>query len=376
VIRRPWSWIVLLVTLAAAGPAEPSHAAGDLATGGFIQIPPPWYRRVYEAEGTLADKERQLETLWGQELHSLRALGFDSVVIQFSVANDAVFLDSDVRLPDRTLRADPGDLVRWSVGSILEQARREGMKVWLGLRFRSDWNGKTWVSLVSDPRPVIDETLAVARALRAAGALQTDAFVGWYITPEIGNARVANLKAAADAGNRMLKETCAGLTAIANRPVVISGFYRIQQPGQTRIGFLMGHLGEGEYLDFLEVTLAGTGVRYFVFQDGVGVEDSRKGPKHRLGGDQAKELEDRYRGIIARCRRIGVTPWADVELFVGEEGSLPATNLPRLLDQLKAAAVFPKILVYAASHHLTTLGGAEGADRLYEDLRRHIRNKP
>ena len=54
----------------------------------------------------------------------------------------------------------------------------------------------------------------------------------------------------------------------------------------------------------------------------------------------------------------------------------PRPFKPDFHDQLKAAAVFPKVLVYAASHHLTTLGGAAGAERLYEELRRHIRGKP
>src|SRR4051794_25469418 len=212
--RRGWVAIALVLTIESAGPADSRLAAGELPTAGFIQIPPPWYRRVYEAEGELPDKKRTLEDFWRQELHNLRALGFDSVVIQSCVADETVFFDADVPLGDRTLRPEPGDIVRWSVGSVIEQARREGMKVWLGLRSRADWNGMTWERLVTVPRPVIDETLAVARALSAAGMLETKTFAGWYITPEIGNARGANLRSTADAGNRMLREICTGLKTI------------------------------------------------------------------------------------------------------------------------------------------------------------------
>jgi hypothetical protein len=372
---RPCFLGVLVILAQAAGPAVSSTNAADRATGGFLQIPPPWYRRVYETEGTLDRKHRVFDSLWREDLHNLRALGFDTVVVQFSVSNDAVLFDGDVRLGDRTLRPDRGDIIRWSVSSVLEQARSAGIKVWLGLRFRSDWNSKTWGSVVSDPRPVIDETLAVATGLKEAGLLETDAFAGWYITPEIGNARVVSLKSAAAAGNHALKAVCAGLRTIADRPVAISAFYRIQQPGQTRAGFLMGHLNEAEYLDLLEWTLAGTGVSHLIFQDGVGVEDAQKSPKSGLTAQELKTLQDRYRGIIARCEKMKITAWADVELFMGEEGSLPATNLPRLLDQLRAASLFPRILVFAPSHHMTLLGGAPGADSLYKELLKHIAGK-
>jgi hypothetical protein len=372
------SWIVLFLggILAAEGLAAPARAAGDLPSGGFIQLPPPWYRRVYHAESSLAEKRRQLEALWHRELRNLRAIGFDSVVIQHSVADDSVFFDREVRLGDRSLRPDPQDLVRWSIGTIIEQARREQMSVWVGLRFRSDWNNKGWGALVADPRPVIDETLAVATALKASGVLDTDTFAGWYITPEFDNARVANPKATARAGHELLKTLCSGLKDIQDRPIAISGYYRIRKVDQTRISFLMGHLSEGEFLDLLEGTLAGTGVRYFIFQDGVGVEDSRKSPKSRLSPEEIGALKNRFRGVVTRCERLGITAWADVELFVGEEGSLPATSLTRLLDQSKAAEVFPKTLVYSASHHLTALGGAPGADRLFKEYYQHVRGRP
>jgi hypothetical protein len=373
--KRLWLAFVCSGILASTILAGDIDQAIPRPTGGFIQLPPPWYRRVYQAGGSLADKERCLRSLWERELRNLKAIGLDTVVVQYSATDGTLLFDGEVKIGGTILTPDRRDIAHRSIGAIMEQAGRQRLDVWLGLRFRSRWNSRTWASLISDPGPVIEETLAVARGLKDAGLLESDRFAGWYITPEIGNARVVNLEATRRAGNELLRKICAGLRAMADRPVAISGFYRTPKPGQSRAGFLLGHLSEPEFLDLLDGTLAGSGVRVLIFQDGVGVEDSTRAPKSRLSSAEMSELERRFQGIIACCNRRGITPWADLELMVGEQGAMPATSLSRLQHQCQAARGFPKLVVFATSHYMTALGGARGSDRLFEDYFRLVTRK-
>jgi Domain of unknown function (DUF4434) len=346
-------------------------------TGGFIQLTPPWYRRVYDMPGTLEEKRRCLRALWQREFQNLRAIHFDTVIIQAAVSDDDVFFDQEVAIGGG-LKPKPKDILDLSIPSIMEQAGADPQNlvaVWIGLRLRGEWNDNSWEKLVSNPGPVVGETVAVAKALKKSGLLDSERFAGWYITPEIDNARPGDIQATQAAGNGALKQIVAELKGIAAKPVAISGYFRPRKEGQSEKEFLKGHLSEPEFFKLLTATLDQTGITHFIFQDSMGVEDSLTVLKAHLKPDEIRALSGRYAGVQQAVGK-GITTWADVELMIGECEGAPATNITRLADQLEGARACKKRVVFAASHHLTVLGGRLESDRLFKDFYRLVTTQP
>jgi hypothetical protein len=197
----------------------------------------------------------------------------------------------------------------------------------------------------------------VAKALKNSGLLDSNRFAGWYISPEIDNFQPPNPQATAEAGNRMLRRLTSGLERIANKPIAISGYFRVS-------GI---NMGESEFFAFLCKTLAGSGIDVFLFQDGVGVEDSPQHPESSLAPTAIGALAERHAGVIAACSKAQVQPWADVELFVGPN-DLESAAPGRVLDQLIAAARYPKRVVYDVDTDLTPLGNKPGALALFSSM--------
>ena len=82
-------------------------------------------------------------------------------------------------------------------------------------------------------------------------------------------------------------------------------------------------------------------------------------------------LVNRHAGIIKVCAGVNVTPWADVEVFVGDSDTQTA-GPARVLDQLTAAAAYPKRVVYDVDTDLTPLGNKPGADFLFGGVYRWL----
>jgi Domain of unknown function (DUF4434) len=344
-------WLALVCGSSVVGQGNP-----PIVKGSFIALPPPWYQRVYDAP--LAQKDACFAALWQREFADLDGIGFKTLIVQFTVDDDHLYFDphGEITIGGKPMKPETGDVLYSSLGAIMANAEKTGAEIWVGLRQKADWNGKGWPNVVDSADSVIEETCQVARALKSTKLLDTEQFAGWYIVPEIDNRMPDNMtvEAVGVAGKAMLTKLTAGLRAIAEKPVAISGFFREAT----------GNVDEKSYLGLLRATLDGSGIKVFVFQDSVGVEDSPQAPKTSLSLQEIAKLTGRYEGVI-RAAGNDIETWADVELMVGEAKDAPATQIERLKDQLAAAKACPKIVVFAASHHMTTLGGRTGANRLF-----------
>jgi Domain of unknown function (DUF4434) len=201
--------------------------------------------------------------------------------------------------------------------------------------------------------------------LNASRVLDSDRFAGWFVSVEIDNYRPTAPLSTALGGNLMLMKITSGLKKIAPKPVAISGYFRVRDY----------NMNESDFFDFLGTTLAGSGIDVFLFQDGVGVEDSIQYPEARLTPLEIFTLARRHAGVIKTCSNARVAAWADVELFVGQDGSQAAAPV-RVLDQLAAAGAYRKRVVYDVDTDLTPLGDKRGATTLFDGIHEWLVMRP
>jgi hypothetical protein len=131
---------------------------------------------------------------------------------------------------------------------------------------------------------------------------------------------------------------------------------------------------ESRYMDFLEQTLSGSGITHLLFQDSVGVEDSATKPKISLDQADKDALRKRYDALIAIGRRAGFTVWVDVEVFAGDNAAVGAPA-SRVKDQLEAASVCPKRIVYCSNVHISEFATRDGCPALFKALYRELAGK-
>jgi hypothetical protein len=345
--------ILCLATAAALGESGKTDEPTGFPkmTGSFIQLPCPWFQRVYSHQPP-EDRVHFLDQLWYQDAQDRKMLKFDTVVIQYSVYDTNVFVSEDVEVQHATLRPNKtGDIVYRSVDAITADPQTH---VWVGLRGSCRWNGMSWWNLVGSGEPFVQDNLAVARALGSARNIK-----GWYIPSEIDNATVTDQAEAIQSGNKKLKSL---VDSLRSKPVAISGFFRESK----------GNMGFTEFSKSLEQTLNGTGIKVFIFQDGVGVSDTGNPPKRALSADEISTLKSRYAALSRICKELDIQLWIAVELMTGEIAPSKATSLERLKSQLAATEVegVQKVIGFSSSHHLTRLLEPEGdqrANALFKD---------
>jgi Domain of unknown function (DUF4434) len=340
-------------------------AAQPTPTGGFIDFPASWADVVDNSNVSRTRKAIEYSNFWRKQFAYLKLMHLDTVIVQYAVYDADLYFDGKVVLDGAQLSPSRANVEARALNIVMKQAEAAGINVWVGLRQRCDWNNESWSALVAYPEPVINETLAVGRALKASGVLNSHRFAGWYISPEIDNFQPPDSQVIALWGNEMLRRITSGLKKIAPRPVAISGYFRVASDNMT----------EPEFFNFLGATLAGSGIDVFLFQDSVGVEDSTLHPENGLTPAQMSTLVNRHAGIIKVCAGVNVTPWADVELFVGDSDTQTA-GPARVLDQLTAAAGYPKRVVYDVDTDMTPLGTKPGADNLFQKLYEWLAGQP
>ena len=224
-------------------------AAQPTPTGGFIDFPASWADVVDSLNVSRTRKAIEYSNLWRKQFAYLKSMHFDTVIVQYTVYDADLYFDGKVVL--QVLNSVPvvptSKLVRLNI--VMKQAEAAGINVWVGLRQRRDWNNESWSALVAYPEPVINETLAVARALKASGVLNSHRFAGWYISPELDNFQPPDSQVIALWGNAMLRRITSGLKKIAPRPVAISGYFRVAGDNMT----------EPEFFNFLAPPSRGRG---------------------------------------------------------------------------------------------------------------------
>jgi hypothetical protein len=324
-------------------------------------------------------KDRCLRSLWEQVIGGFKQLRFETLLLQYTVYGDNVFLDRPVTFGHTTLEPDPKDIIRCSLGLVAEVARARGLELWVGLRLTDRWNRASWPELVG---ALGGETAAGMLGTADAVARTGVEFGGWYISIEIGN-YVPDIPTAVHNGNRWLADVTAKLKRLAPKPVAISIYFREAT----------GNLAEEEFCRFLTATLTGTGLDVLIFQDGVGLSDSPEHPQTNLSPAQVAALQQRYLRVADACHAAEVRRmWADVELCAGTdrdeqtlarhsrtdaaEKKAPAAQFGRVLDQCGAVRGAETIVGFEACECLTPLDGRPGSAELYRAHAEHATGRP
>jgi hypothetical protein len=325
--------VVVMMLVAPAVTAQPIFNAA------FVEFPPPWLDRIYQSQAGYPEKEACFRSLWQQELRAMRKIGITTVIIQHTLSDDDMYFDGQCAAgacADQAITASQTDVIRFSLETILDEAQRTGMTVWVGLRYRNRWNNGKWPDLIqNESARFVRENVAVANAIERSLGARAAAIAGWYIPQEIDNRTpVVDAK-------RVLSE----LTAKLDKPVLISAFWR---PGGD-------NYDEDRFIAMLETSVRGSGFEAVLFQDGVGVANLTESSKTAIA-----DVGRRYKRVAdALGDRTKLWPVLEVDRC---EGCDQPTTLARLRLQAKAAGGRTPRVAYEFTDLLSPIG-AKAVDR-------------
>jgi hypothetical protein len=320
--------LVVLFLCLSLWPVAAVAAAAPRFTGTFVQL--------------LAEHEQWGVDRWRALFASLRAIGVDEAVVQWSVA------DRSPLYPSRYFTDAP----HVALPAVLEAARAEGLRLVLGLAHDSQY----WTRIARDPklvriyfRRLLLDSLAAAREL--AGLAQGNpVFAGFYIPQEIDDRNWLD-PAAAEVLGEYLTELTKGLRLIApEAPVSVSGFSNaFADPVLLR--------------EFWARLLSRSGIDRVLFQDGIGVAKLRleyAGPFLEAVSLAARDAGRVFTPVVETFTQIDGEPIND-KPFRAE----PAP-LARILRQLALAGRYPHTGVMAFSlPEYCSPYGLPGAAALY-----------
>lgn len=315
---------MLLCLACLAGPVA-ALAQTPRFTGTFVQIS--------------ADKADWDLARWTALFASLRAVGIDEIVVQWSVDGE-VPLYASTQFP-----AAPRNVLP----AVLEAAGGQGLRVVLGLVHDPAY----WARIEREPklvrvyfRRLCAHSLAVAGEL-AALVRGNPAFAGFYIPQEIDDRNWLD-----PARNTVLTEylgdLTTGLHAVApDVPVAISGFSNaFADPDLLR--------------QFWESLLGTTGIDRVLFQDGIGVAKLHHGEAGLFlaAVSRAAQAKGRvYTPVVETFTQVDGPPQNDKPFR-----AVPAP-LDRLQRQLRVAGAAPHtgIVAFSLPEYCSPFGGPEAA---------------
>ncbi|MCC6445876.1 MAG: DUF4434 domain-containing protein [Armatimonadetes bacterium] len=288
-----------------------AEGAPEKLEGTFLQLNP----------GNLARTEAQ----WKKEFDAVKAIGMDTLIIQFCGANGKAYYPSTAF---ETAAGAEGDPVRM----ILRQAARMRMKVFLGLY--SDWGSA-------------DEM--ASRNIRMAEDLlkrygRFKSFVGWYIPQEASNAPAID-SPVVEAFQRTAA-WCREKTP--GKPVGIAPYFGLHDP-------------EAFYRAWAAI-LKKIEIHILMLQDGVGCD------RHL----DTKNIVPYLEAMARACRENKVRFWSDLETFRIPRNWRPAP-VEELLEQIRVESPFVEKIVIFEFHHHMNPESSELHRQLYEGYADHLR---
>jgi hypothetical protein len=311
----------LALSMALLAPSALEVAAPPRLGGGFIQLQ-GWMMELSPED-------------WRQEIEAMRAIGLDTIVIQYLQYNQQSLFPSDERTTDPTRE-------------ILKLADAHAMRVYLGTKADEGW----WHWDAN----YLDQSLAdrkrLIRAIHQRYAAHRS-FAGWYFTEEVSGNLAPDRVRLLRGYFRSQSDHC---KALRNQPVAIAPYFSHLTPlaSMRRI-----------YDELLD----GAGINVVMLQDGVGAR----------GWD--RDLEERivpfFRMFREVCDHRGVALWSDLESFrrrdpEKETGFVPTTPA-RLIRQMRAVAPHvEKIVTFDFFHYMSPRRGAPQRE-LYGGYRDYLR---
>jgi hypothetical protein len=271
---------------------------------------------------------------WTQELDAMRAVGLETIVVQYLQYNERSFMPSDRDAVDPTQQ-------------ILTFADEHGMRVFLGTLADDGW----WRWDEGYLKTSLARRKQLIRTIHARYGHHRS-FAGWYFTEEVsGNLSSARVLQLRDYF-RAQSDDC---KSMRNQPVAFAPFFSDLTPLESM-------------RRIYDTLLDGSGIDVLMLQDGVGAR----------GWD--RDLEARtvpfFRMFHEVCERRKVALWADVESFqrkdpARESGFVP-TSPARMIRQLKAVAPHVEKLVTFDFFHYMSPRRGDAQRKLYEGYRSYL----
>jgi len=328
--------ILLLLCLIPACPPRAGAGVSPHFTGTFVQL--------------LGQHEQWTASQWQALFTSLKTIGVDEIIIQWSVNDQVPFY------PSTHFKAAPHDVLP----RVMEAAGGQGFHVLLGLVH----DGAYWHKVARDPKLVrvyfkrlLRDSLATARELMALVGT-SPAFSGFYIPQEIDDRTWLPPEHAAVL-DAFLAELRQGLKDIAPQaPVAISGFSNaFADPG------LLGQTWQR--------LLSRTGIDRVLFQDGIGVGKLGLGDADvflAAVAEAASQTGRQFTPIVETFTQVDGPPIND-KPFRAE----PAP-LDRIIRQLSLADRAPHtgIMAFSLPEYCSPFG-IPGAAALYDAYKNGLR---
>ncbi|HEY3266937.1 MAG TPA: DUF4434 domain-containing protein [Armatimonadota bacterium] len=280
---------------------------------------------------------------WQAEYNAMKAVGMDIMIFGSAADSKKKVTYYPPSVPGYSLADGYGDVI----DACLRNAKKCGVKVFIGLNFSSDW----WNKGVSDPEWLyaqMREGNLLADDLYAKyHGKYPDTFAGWYWVWEVDNANYNR----ADQRDTLAKALDINVSHVhsldANMPVMLCPFmnYRLGSPEQYRDtwAWVFAHcsLGQGDI---------------FAPQDCVGA-----------GGTTI----DNFVPWLAALKQAvdskpGLRFWTDAETF--DQADWTAAPLNRFIRQLKGAQPYVEHSVtFAYSHYYSPVSCAPGWQKTLAD---------
>lgn len=191
---------------------------------------------------------------WDARLEELRKLGFEQIIVQWSIYGNVSFFD-DPRKNFETAS---------SIGALIRSAARKKIRIQLGLQYDPEfWNhidaSKNVTGYLKKRLKEVTESLDPLLAIVAQSDPSGSVVKGWYISDEIDdvNWQDANRRAALTTYLQTIRLRLAQKKE--KWPVSISGF-------------ATGALLPNQWALFWKSVLSKTGIDSLLFQDGIGTE--------------------------------------------------------------------------------------------------------
>lgn len=230
-------------------------------------------------------------------------------------------------------------LVNDILTTLLTNAKKHQIDVWLGLKFSDTW----WGNDFKAEKEIADNLLTVKALEKYYG--QFDNLKGYYLPHEF------RPDWRAKENTVFFKKLCEELRQF-NRPLAIAPFFRVEMPLKKHQSFWEEFLSEVDF-DIL------------MLQDGIGSDYSR-----------LEKILPHYQMVYSLCQKKGIDFWSDVEVFHTDSPNgvgYPA-SFTKVKQQLEKQAPFcDRLVIFDWLHYMSPLSNSKAKD-LYSDYLTYLGN--
>jgi hypothetical protein len=263
---------------------------------------------------------------WVQELDTIRDSGMNEIFVQWLEFDGTQFSS---KLTER----------------LLEYADQNNMRIYLGVRFHSDW-WKSWDNTTFLDATVQQDAKVAQDAWKKYGHHKS--LVGWYIPYELSDGSFSDVQT--DQLNHFFGRLTAELKKASSEKMLI-----------TISTFFTGNLSPKQTRQLFTKVFANTGIDVYLVQDGVGT--------HNWEGQVDDKVVPYLEAFEKVASKNNAAVWPVVEVFttVKQEGKADErvpTTITRLDEQLinLSSMSVNKAIAFDFFHYMSPVRGAKQAE--------------